>query len=106
MAFVVQTDNGLAANANAYIDLTFFKPYMDDRNRTALYQPFTDPQIQAAIVVATDYIDTRFNFPGSRLVADSVLSAFGVLTATGANFTNGDTVTVGTKVYTFQTVLT
>lgn len=45
---------------------------------------------------------TILNYPG----AGSGTYASGVLTSTGVNVSNGDTVTVGGKTYTFQTVLT
>lgn len=61
MAFSVQDENGSVADANAYIDVTFFTSYHADRAQT--YTGDT-AAIQAAIVRATQYLDTRFTFVG------------------------------------------
>jgi len=53
------------ANANAYDTLAAFKQYHDDRGGD--YSAYTDPQIQTAIVRATQYVDSRFLFPGVKL---------------------------------------
>jgi hypothetical protein len=97
--FTVQNDAGTAANANAYITLAFFKQYMDDRGR--VYP--VDAAVQLGIVKATDYIDARWRlrFAGQKNIA----YATGVLTFAGQP-ANGNTVTIGLKTYTFQSVLT
>jgi hypothetical protein len=61
MAFTVQDDNGSVADANAYISVAFFTTYHADRAQT--YTGDT-AAIQAAIVRATQYLDTRFTFVG------------------------------------------
>lgn len=65
---VLQTDVGGVPNANAYIDAAFFKSYHDARGNS--YTNFTDTDIEAAIVRATDYIDNRFNWVGRKRVWD------------------------------------
>ena len=65
MTLVVQTDDGTAVGANAYLDVTAFKAYHDDRGNA--YVAYTDPQISAALIRATDYLDDRFDFVGSKL---------------------------------------
>lgn len=63
MPFVVQNDLGDVPNANAYISVEYFKEYHLDRSNSivnpATTAEYTDPQIQGAIVVATDYIDAK-----------------------------------------------
>lgn len=67
MAFTEQTDAGNVANANAYTDEAFFKTYHIDRGvASVIAVDFTDTEIQEGIVVATDYIDTRFRYIGDR----------------------------------------
>ena len=67
-AFTVQTDAGTVADANAYIDVAFFRQYHLDRgtDTTAIL----DGAAQTGIVLATDYIDNRWRlrFPGQPLV--------------------------------------
>jgi hypothetical protein len=64
MALVVQDDTGTIAGANAYIDLTAFKAYHDAR---ANVYTTDDAKVTAAIIKATDYLDTRFRFIGVKL---------------------------------------
>lgn len=64
MAFIVQGVGSATPNANAYITVAEFKAYHDDRGGS--YSAFTDPQIEKAIVRATDYIDQNWNFLGLR----------------------------------------
>ena len=63
MPFVVQNDAGDVPNANAYISVEYFQEYHSDRSNSiidpATNQPYTNGQIQGAIVVATDYIDAK-----------------------------------------------
>lgn len=68
MALVVQTDDGTAAGANAYASVAEFKAYHTDRGNA--YSAYSDPQISAAIIRATDFLDTRFSFRGVRLTTD------------------------------------
>lgn len=64
MAFVLQTDAGLA-DANAYVDVDFFRAYHTDRGIDI--SAYTDDTvIQGAIIRATDYLDTRFSFIGRK----------------------------------------
>ena len=64
MAFTEQDDTGLIANANAYISVAFYTGYQGDRGVDTTL--FTNPEMQAAIIIATDYIDTRFSYVGDR----------------------------------------
>jgi hypothetical protein len=64
MALRVQDDGGLVAGANGYVDLASFKGYHDDRGNS--YAAHADSTIEAAIVRATDYLDGRFDFVGTR----------------------------------------
>ena len=64
MALVVQDPVNPTTDANAYIDVVAFKAYHDERGNgyTA-----SDTEIGQAIVRATDYMDSRWTFAGSRL---------------------------------------
>lgn len=66
MTFNLQDDTGSVAGANAYIDVAYFKDYHGTRGRADEYGAATDQQIQAAIVMATGYLDGRFQFVGWR----------------------------------------
>jgi len=70
MAFTVQNDSGSIADANAYIDVAFFTAYHTDRNVASVADGDfdADPDIQGAIVKASDYLDSRYNYIGSRRV--------------------------------------
>ena len=72
MAFTVQDDSGAVPNANAYIDVDFFKGYIDDRQGSDAYGDYEDGQIERAIVVATDYVDNRFKYVGDRSLGSDV----------------------------------
>lgn len=65
MAFTPQDSTGLVAGANAYITVAEFKAYHDDRGNSYAAAP-TDPDIEKAIVRASDYLDERFSFVGTR----------------------------------------
>lgn len=75
MAFTPQDDTGLVADANAYISIAEFDAYWTDRNDEATVE-LEDAVKEAAIIEATDYIDTRFCFKGLPLnsVADGQLT--------------------------------
>ena len=60
MAFTVE-DGSQPAGANAYMTVAEFKTHHSDRGVEAITNAdFTDSEIQAGIVNATDYIDKRF----------------------------------------------
>ena len=64
MAFTVET-GARVPNANAYVTVAEFTAFHTDRGTDV--SDFTTPDIQAAIVKATDYVDKRF---GTRFVGD------------------------------------
>jgi hypothetical protein len=99
MTLSVQNSTGTVSGANAYITLAAFKAYHDARGNA--YSTFTDPQIAAAIVRATDFLDTRFTYRGTK--QPHGVPAGGTLTAAG-QFSDGETVTIGDAVYTFRAV--
>jgi hypothetical protein len=66
MTLNVQSDDGTVANANGYISVAEFKAYHDDRGNTY----GADNLIAIAIIKATDYLDTRFEFIGVKLTTD------------------------------------
>ena len=69
MAFIVQAaDGSTVAGANAYITVAFFRAYHEDRGNALPTSPVpTDPDIEKAIIRATDYLDGRFRFVGRRV---------------------------------------
>jgi hypothetical protein len=64
MAFTLQNDNGSVVGANAYVSVSFVRAYMADRGTdlTAV----SDAVLEAAIIQATQYLDTRYTFLGYR----------------------------------------
>jgi len=64
---VVQDASGSQTEANAYIDLAFFKSYHNMRGGD--YSSYDDFEIKRAIVKATDYVDLRFDFVSSPLTS-------------------------------------
>lgn len=69
MPFTLETGSG-TPGANAYISATFFVDYHTTRGRS-LIDPDTDAQwttgqIEAAIVVASDFLDAKFRYVGIR----------------------------------------
>lgn len=65
MAFLAEDGTGLA-EANSLCDVAFADAYFDDRN--VVTWAGTDPAKQAALVRATDYVESRFSglFKGVR----------------------------------------
>ena len=57
MAFVVEDGSGLDT-ANSYVSVAEFQLHHTDRGTDV--SSFTDAQIQAALIKATDYVDKRF----------------------------------------------
>lgn len=60
MAFIVETGAGVA-DANAYVTVAELDAYWVDRNVTLTN---TDPEKQAAIIVATQYVDLNNRWKG------------------------------------------
>lgn len=74
MALVLQDNTGTVAGANAYLSVDAFKAYHDARGNS--YGAATDPDIEKAIIKATDYLDQRFNFVGRTLAARDQTTAW------------------------------
>lgn len=65
VAIVVQDDTGAIVGANSYLSVADFKAYHALRgNSVAL----SDDQIAVGCIRATDYIDNRWRFRGTRLL--------------------------------------
>lgn len=92
-----QNDDGDVALANAYITTAFFDSYHTNRGND--YSAFDADEKKAAIIRATDYLDTRFDFRGVRF--NGGIKAVGTLTAT-VNFLAAETVVIGDITYTFR----
>lgn len=54
--------------ANSYGDVVGFKAHHDLRLQS--YSAYTDPQIEASLVAATEYLDMRFAYNGWKTVAE------------------------------------
>lgn len=67
MAFTVQNENGTVPGANAYVSVDEFKSFHTDRGTLGTH---TDEQIVKAIILATDFLDTRYSFVGEQLNLD------------------------------------
>lgn len=67
MAFEVQDEFNPTATANANISVAVFDEYMESRGYTNTY---TEQQKQSGIVLATDYLDIRFNYKNCKKLAD------------------------------------
>lgn len=63
MAFLVESGSG-DAGANAYIDVAYFRTHHTDRGNSA-HSDFTDTEVPAGIIRASEYVDKRF---GMRFV--------------------------------------
>ncbi|RKX23984.1 MAG: hypothetical protein DRP45_09205 [Candidatus Zixiibacteriota bacterium] len=72
MAFTPEDGTGIVG-ANAYIDVANFKAYHDDRGNVYTVLLPTDPDIEKAIIKATDYIETRWacSFKGKKEFPDN-----------------------------------
>jgi len=75
MAFTPEDGSGVAG-ANAALTLQEFKDHHDDRGRDYAGAGYTDAQIQAAIVKATDYSEKRWGtqYRGEKGSSDQGLS--------------------------------
>lgn len=72
--FTVEDGTGLLG-ANAYIETSFADTYFSEREKLE-WAALTSTKKQAAIILATDYIEVRFGrfFLGEKLVPESALS--------------------------------
>lgn len=67
MAFTVQDDNGSVSGANSYATVAEASAYFSDRG---ILSWASVANKEAALVLATDYLDERFNYIGERLNVD------------------------------------
>ena len=65
MAFTVQNEDGTVEGANAYVTVEQVRAYWTDRGLDLA--TYTDPQLEAAIVKATSYLDSRYTFKGYQM---------------------------------------
>lgn len=64
MAITLQDDNGLVAGANAYASVSYVRAYLTDRGTDL--GAVTDAALEVAIILATQYLDSRYTFLGCR----------------------------------------
>ena len=70
--FIVQDDNGVTLGANSYCSIPYFTAYSQSRGRKLVNNcvtppvPYTDEEMAVALILATDYMDGRWNYTGFR----------------------------------------
>jgi hypothetical protein len=75
MAFLVQDDAGSVVGANAYVSVAEFTSYHTDRNVTAVIDSdYELAAIQAAIILASDYLDSRYSYVGEKRTGNQPMS--------------------------------
>lgn len=67
MPVIVQDETGLIANANSYIATTFLDTWLTSIGITTSY---TEDQKNAAVITATRYIDSIYEFAGTKVNDD------------------------------------
>jgi hypothetical protein len=74
MAFTVE-DGSVVVGANSYNTVVAFQTHHVDRAQIDLASEFLDAEIQAALILATDYVDKRFGrrFRGYKQTRDQEL---------------------------------
>lgn len=69
--FIVETGEGLT-NSTSYVSIDEFKQY--HLNRGTDYSSLADDKIQASLNIATEYIDSSYNFKGYMSVSNQALA--------------------------------
>lgn len=72
--FTVEDGTGLA-DSNAYVSTAFVDQYLEDRGRNVAWRVLSGADKQAAIVRASDYVDSRWQMRGTRGSADQAMEA-------------------------------
>lgn len=105
MTMLVEDGSGVIG-ANSYAPIAFVTSYLSDRARATDWSAASTADQEAALIAATDYVEARFGsrFKGLKQYS-SLSSARSVLTLT-AQPSPGDTVTLGSTTYTFDTQVT
>lgn len=62
----IQNDDGSVSGANSYVSLAEFLSYQNQRGRSVEYDA---QKIKQALIRACDYMDMRFRYVGSKLLA-------------------------------------
>jgi hypothetical protein len=103
MSFLVENGTGVKG-ATSYATVAFFKAWCADRGY--VITAWADADIQAYLVAATDYIDTRWGleFLGSCKWSTGLYSR-SVFTLTDQP-SAGETITIGSDVFTFRATAT
>ena len=106
MTLILEDGTGVSS-ANAYTTNALVNAYLIERNRVDEngWSGFAGSEKDAAVIAATDYIETRFGlrFLGRRQF-QNISVARGTLTFTGQPL-NAETVTIDGIVYTYNTTL-
>lgn len=70
---IVQDDAGSVVDANSYVTEVFFDDYHHDRGVSDVVNAvFEEDAIKAALILATDYLDARYRYIGTRRSAAQV----------------------------------
>jgi len=106
MTLIIETGTGVRT-ANSYVTEAFVTQYLTSlgRQSEASWDTLTTPQREAAILAATQYVETRWGsrFKGTRRHSFQGESAKALLTIS-AQVTSGETLTVGTSLFNFVAV--
>ncbi len=105
MTVTVETGRGIR-NANSYAPTSFVLAYLTDRDRQAAWVAAGATVQDAAVVAATDYVETRWGqrFKGVREFTLDDVKAEGSVAFTGVSVA-AETLQVGDQVYTFVAAL-
>jgi hypothetical protein len=106
MALIIETGVGVYG-ANAYVSVSFVGGYLQDRNRATEWNNANTAVKEAAIIAATDYIESRFgpSFRGRRVINFGAEYATAIFTLSGLP-ANAETLTIGANTYKFVSALT
>lgn len=67
MAFTVQDDDGSIDNANSLVSVEDFQEYFTDRGKDYTDETsYPEATIQAALIRATDYLNSRWKYQGEK----------------------------------------
>lgn len=108
MTLIVETGSGLRIS-NSYVTVSFVLAYLTERDRETenSFDTSTTAEQEAAVIAATDYIDSRWGkrFKGTRNTFFGGATAQALINFTGIPVAD-ETFTLGTTVYIWKAALT
>lgn len=97
MAFVVEDGTGLV-NANSFTSISFADDYFTDRGETRWTEEACDEEKQVALILATDYLDLKYQYLGISKVPEIQALSWpreGVVSRSNFTVVDSDSVPVG-----------